>query len=462
MNREQIVVYIKNCQSRGYSLEDAIQKLRQKSIPEEIIQEALDFEKTLSSAPAKSKKKYKKIIISVSLIFVSFLLAYLGYGRFLITKTMLVYEDDTTLSHYFLGSFFAPLYSRQDRGFYHDRNPNLKPHADIDFIHQELQKNSTEKIYIEDFNYKKGGVTSLRYLFSPPRAFKDTLLLNNSKPIRYNEDYSYASCKAIGRIEEGKGFISELAGRPFFVESCEDDIRYEEEYDWEKVFKQVKTLMAKYPVIDSIQFKSFAGYKSLKINGSHEIWVGRNGNILKRIETSDEYEVTMDPDGNLLQEVEITDGRPDGLTKIWYPNGKLRSEMNFHQGNLHGAAKRWSEDGVLESEDHFEEGVLSGKSTYWDKYGNMEMEGNYKNGKLDGLVFWYEGPAPDTVVHYVQGKKEGESFTTKNNSLFYARFHDNKIIDVYSKKNGQKIPIEGIEDDFLVHIERLESHFLNE
>ena len=82
-----------------------------------------------------------------------------------------------------------------------------------------------------------------------------------------------------------------------------------------------------------------------------------------------------------IREEQYSDGKLDGVSKVWYDNGQLAQENNFKDGKRSGVSTEWDREGVKRAEVTFADNQRDGKSTFWTPDGKV-IEQNYKAGKL--------------------------------------------------------------------------------
>ena len=62
-----------------------------------------------------------------------------------------------------------------------------------------------------------------------------------------------------------------------------------------------------------------------------------------------------DPAGNVIALTPVTNGRPHGVDREWYPDGTLRSETTVVDGVATGTSREWHRNGRLAEERDFDE-----------------------------------------------------------------------------------------------------------
>jgi TonB family protein len=112
--------------------------------------------------------------------------------------------------------------------------------------------------------------------------------------------------------------------------------------------------------------------------------------------------------GQLKHQVSYKDGKLDGLRIDWYPDGQLQYEINFKNGKRDGFYKGWYPDGQIQTERNHKDGKLDGLRKEWYSSGQLKHQVSYKDGKLDGLrIDWYPDGQLQYEINFKNGKRDG-------------------------------------------------------
>ena len=152
------------------------------------------------------------------------------------------------------------------------------------------------------------------------------------------------------------------------------------------------------------------------------------------------YKVYYD-DGIIYKSGSYKDGKLDGLIKTYYIEGTLeydnfsigKHEKTYKDGKLHGLLRIYSGDGTLKQERTYKNDKLEGP--FKDYFlGELQEEGTYKNGKKDG---------PYKLFHYLSNGELQEEGTYKDDLRDgpFKSYHDNGQLKsdgnyYMGKKNG--------------------------
>ena len=85
-----------------------------------------------------------------------------------------------------------------------------------------------------------------------------------------------------------------------------------------------------------------------------------------------------------------SNGKLNGVTKVFFPNGKLAEEAEYKNGIKHGIYKKYNEKGTVLEDTQYKDGKLHGQAYFYDKFGNLSSKGVFYNGYMDGYWEWYE------------------------------------------------------------------------
>ena len=112
----------------------------------------------------------------------------------------------------------------------------------------------------------------------------------------------------------------------------------------------------------------------------------------------------------------ISDNRPNGIWRSYYPSGNLKSTVNYKDGKVDGEAFFFYDDGketkmveltydedlidgvYMEFHDNgaqkailnYDEGVLNGEAEFYYKTGRTKIKGKYKKGQKKGKWYFYD------------------------------------------------------------------------
>ena len=82
-----------------------------------------------------------------------------------------------------------------------------------------------------------------------------------------------------------------------------------------------------------------------------------------------------------IVEQAYSEGKPDGVWKIWFENGQIRREISFKAGKQDGITKEWNNEGKLRAEANYKEGKQHGMTTVWRRDGKV-IKQTYDQGKF--------------------------------------------------------------------------------
>ena len=82
-----------------------------------------------------------------------------------------------------------------------------------------------------------------------------------------------------------------------------------------------------------------------------------------------------------LREEVYSDGKPNGIWKVWFPSGQQRTEVGIKDGVRDGLYKEWDEKGNQRGEITFVDGKVDGTATLWGADGQKVVQ-KYDHGKL--------------------------------------------------------------------------------
>jgi antitoxin component YwqK of YwqJK toxin-antitoxin module len=119
-------------------------------------------------------------------------------------------------------------------------------------------------------------------------------------------------------------------------------------------------------------------------------------------------------DGSLKFHREFLDGKPVGEHKEYFEKIEINGEPTLHrvirfdsEGVYHGEQRTYHPNGIMASVVNYDAGVLQGLKALFDKEGRKIEEAWYENGKLHGPYLTVDAEGRESVLHYVENKKEG-------------------------------------------------------
>jgi len=115
-------------------------------------------------------------------------------------------------------------------------------------------------------------------------------------------------------------------------------------------------------------------------------------------------------DGSLLLEQYFRDGEPDGFFRTYYKNGRLRSESYMKIDHFEGPYKEYFENGLLKKESNCAGGVLNATG--------IIREYN-ENGVLISETTLSKGLPVSVKTYYANGRPKGEQSEGKIISYSY-------------------------------------------
>ena len=85
-----------------------------------------------------------------------------------------------------------------------------------------------------------------------------------------------------------------------------------------------------------------------------------------------------------------TNGKLEGLRRVFYPNGKIAEEINYKNNLKEGICKRYTENGIVIEESAYKNNEYNGTATFKDSDGSLISKGNFVDGKKSGVWHFYE------------------------------------------------------------------------
>lgn len=115
------------------------------------------------------------------------------------------------------------------------------------------------------------------------------------------------------------------------------------------------------------------------------------------------FQNTFYRSGQLHERVPLTNGRRNGVVRLWHRNGKLAAEETFSGGLLHGVCRQWNEAGRLLGEYRMVHGT--GIQREWHDNGKLKMEVSTVRGEFSGRNrMWLRDGTLLSERFYVRGR----------------------------------------------------------
>lgn len=113
--------------------------------------------------------------------------------------------------------------------------------------------------------------------------------------------------------------------------------------------------------------------------------------------------VSYHENGQLKHEVPASNGKPNGVAKVYYPNGKLEALNEWKDGELHGESRTFYESGRIKSKGNTYKGVVVDTAfIYWEN-GNLQQIALYdSSGRINNYRIFDEHGRPDYRNHTKQ------------------------------------------------------------
>jgi antitoxin component YwqK of YwqJK toxin-antitoxin module len=89
-------------------------------------------------------------------------------------------------------------------------------------------------------------------------------------------------------------------------------------------------------------------------------------------------------DGMLMREENLTNGKKNGICKVYNFDSTLAKQETWKMDVLNGPVKEWFQMGKLKMEGNYTNGKLDGKATYYFPEGTVCASGTFKAGVKDG------------------------------------------------------------------------------
>lgn len=132
--------------------------------------------------------------------------------------------------------------------------------------------------------------------------------------------------------------------------------------------------------------------------------------------------------GNLIREMtHCKNGKPDGISKLYYNQGQLKEKNMFKKGRLNGLSKLYYDNGQLKAESFFKNNQLNGVVKTYDQNGNIQEEVHYKNNRIEGaLKTYYENGQLKTenTIKDDQPVGTGKLYYENGNLMIKSTFED--------------------------------------
>ena len=80
-----------------------------------------------------------------------------------------------------------------------------------------------------------------------------------------------------------------------------------------------------------------------------------------------------------------TNGKLDGIRKVYYPSGKIAEEATYKLDKRNGVYKKYTENGVILEESLYKNGEFDGLATFKSSDNVIVAKGLFKNGKKEGV-----------------------------------------------------------------------------
>ncbi|MGL2967228.1 toxin-antitoxin system YwqK family antitoxin [Flavobacterium sp. XGLA_31] len=100
-----------------------------------------------------------------------------------------------------------------------------------------------------------------------------------------------------------------------------------------------------------------------------------------------------------------TNGKLNGVRKVFYLSGKIAEETTYKNGIKDGAYKNYAENGVVMEETIYKNGEYDGPAIFRDPLGKITGQGLFKNGKKVGVWKILEKGKLKEINMNKQGKK---------------------------------------------------------
>ena len=103
----------------------------------------------------------------------------------------------------------------------------------------------------------------------------------------------------------------------------------------------------------------------------------------------------------------LSDGKLDGLCRVWHENGQLSKEEVFAQGKLL-LSREWFSNGQMKSETPYRNGMIHGTCRVWYENGQLYSQGEYVLHMCHGVTArWYPGGRLKSRVKFESGLPHG-------------------------------------------------------
>lgn len=95
-------------------------------------------------------------------------------------------------------------------------------------------------------------------------------------------------------------------------------------------------------------------------------------------------------DSSIHMELQLKQGKPDGITRIYFDDGQVEETRAFKNGMMHGKWEKWDRQNARIAEANYTENLKDGKWYIWDDKGTLRYDMTYKNGKKSGTWLMYD------------------------------------------------------------------------
>ena len=85
--------------------------------------------------------------------------------------------------------------------------------------------------------------------------------------------------------------------------------------------------------------------------------------------------------GQLREKAFYKDGKPEGLTEMYFKDGKLWQTHNWKDGEKEGLHVTYRENGILQFKDFYKDGKRDGVQETYGENGELSYKVCYRNGE---------------------------------------------------------------------------------
>lgn len=135
--------------------------------------------------------------------------------------------------------------------------------------------------------------------------------------------------------------------------------------------------------------KEEINYTEGKMDGMRKLYLEDGTVEVEETYANDQYQgpyISRYADGTVKEEGQYLDGAMNGTWRFYYEDGQIREEVNFSNNMENGPYKRFHENGQLASEGQFKDELEVGHWVYYHPNGNIQEEVDFVDGKEEGLV----------------------------------------------------------------------------